>query len=251
MITSFVASLALLGLQEGRWLPTSVTPDLLVRRVDDRLATLSKATLTYQYNYDKKSVGSAYAVCEGTIVKPGVFWLQVPQMVPTRERDPMNRERWISDGKHFGMSTEPKFPTPGPLAKRPGVPAKPASIWFTDFSRVIFSGLGQKTNPMQKFLKDALGQGFKPNVLVRSLTFRGEKIISYQLNLAKGPIKYQVVIDGRGWLPVSVLNTIGKDATRWTAVKWNLRPGKSLNPAKVKFIKQGATTAFSPKPPQR
>ena len=250
MITPIVASLALLGLQEGRWQPTPVTADLLARRTDDRLATLSKATLSYQYNYDKASVGHAYAVCEGTIVKPGVFWLQVPRMEPTNQRDPMNRERWISDGKHFGMSTEPKFPVPGPLVKRPGVPSKPASIWFTDFSRVIFSGLGQATHPFQKFLADARKLGFKPNVAVRELTFRGQKIISYRLNLVKGAVNYQIVIDGRGWLPVSVLNTIGKDTTRWSAVNWNLRPGKLLDVNRVKFIKQGATTTFSPKPPR-
>jgi hypothetical protein len=160
VIIPFVASLALLAPQEGRWVPTSVTPAVLAQRVDRRLATLSKATLSYQYDFEKSTVGRAFVICTGTIVSPGVFWLQVPKLDLTNAKEPMQRERWISDGKRFGMAAEPNEPKPGPIAKRPGVPSKPTQIWFSNFSRVIFSGLGQPVQPFAKLLGDAKRQGY-------------------------------------------------------------------------------------------
>ena len=247
MITPIVAALAFQNNQEGRWVSSSVTPTLLAQRMDQSLASLKKATVTYQYDFDG-GIGHGFAICVGTIVAPGVFKVQVPRVNPKNQRDAINYEDWVSDGKRFGIGVEPADVVPRPISKRPGAPKDPLGMWPVDFSKVIFSGLGQPTQPMAKFVKSAAKAGFKSDLLSRSIHFEGRLRTWYRLVLTKGKAKYELLVDGSRYLPVTVTNIVGTQSTTWSKVDWNLKPGKSLDPSKVNFKKKGATLPLSPAP---
>ena len=236
-----------------QWQATTLTPAAVAKRVDDKLASLGKATLLYQYNHVRAEPhpnwGTAQAACYGIIAGPGRFWLQVPH-VDFARRDPINRELWISDGKRFSSVIEPNDPAPRPIAQRPKGPAQPAAVWFIDFSRVILSGLGRPTKPLQGFVADARRMGFKVVSQARSYAYRGRKRDDYRIVATKGAIRYEIVVDGWGNVPVSVTNTIGKkDRSGWAAVRWDLKP-KTLDVGSINFRRRGATTGFGSAPPR-
>lgn len=217
--------------------------------MDKSLASLKKATVKYQYDFDG-AIGHGFAICEGTIVAPGVFKVQVPRVNPNNQRDAINYEDWVSDGKRYGMAVEPANVVPGPISKRPGAPKNPAGMWAVDFSKVIFAGLGQPTQPITKFVRAAAKAGFKSELLSRSIHFEGRLRTWYRLVLTKGNANYELLVDGAGYLPVAVTNKVGAQTTTWSKVDWNLKPGKSLDPSKVNFKKKGATLPLSPTPPR-
>ncbi len=215
--------------------------------MDRSLATLSKTVVKYRYDFDGQ-IGHGYAVCEGTILAPGKFKVQVPNIDPIHERSPINYEDWISDGKRFGSAVEPANVIPRPISKRPGAPANPLGMWPLDFSKVIFSGLGQPTQPLTKFVTAAAKAGYKSDLMSRSIHFEGKLRTWYRLVLTKGNANYEILIDAARYLPVAVTNKVGKLTTSWTLVQWNLGPGKQLDPSKVSFKKRGATLPLSPAP---
>ena len=235
MLTPFVALLAVLPpSSQGEWVATALTPIALADKTDARLANLRNANLTYHFSFYKEALGYAFADCEAKIVSPTVFWLQIPN-VDARRKNTIEFETWISDGKRFGKSLNPEKPRPAPLSSRPGVPPKPASIWFSDFSRVILSGLGQTTHPFASLVKDAKVQGYKTTSEVRRMTVGGKAYISYRLVLTKGKARYETVIDGRQFLPVSVTNTIGDvDNSRWSGKLWSF-PNKPIDASVARF----------------
>lgn len=247
MITPIVAALALQNNQEGRWVSSSVTPTVLAQKIDQSLATLKRTTVKYQYDFNGK-IGRGFAICEGTIVAPGVFKVQVPRVNSSNAREAINYEDWVSDGRRYGMAVEPANVVPRPISKRPGAPKNPLAIWAVDFSKVIFSGLGQPTRPMSKWVVAAAKAGFKSDLLSRSIHYEGRLRTWYRLVLTKGNTNYELLVDGSRYLPVAVTNKVGDQITTWTKVDWNLKPGKSLDPSKVNFKKKGATLPLSPSP---
>ena len=132
--------------------------------------------------------------------------------------------------KRFGSATEKasggasvrKNPArhPSPVVRRR--PSSPTQAWFSDFSRVILSGVGRPSSPLTKLVKDARSSRYKVSSDVRTLDYQGRKVTSYRIVLVRGSSRYEVVVDGRRFLPVSVTNTIGPtDNTRWSAVRWS------------------------------
>lgn len=250
MITPLVALLLLAPTDEGQWVSTSLTPLSLAVKTDAQLASVRNAILSYRFSWLKDAVGSAYADCESTIVSPTRFRIQIPN-VDTRRKNVIVYETWISDGKHFGRGVDEARPEPGPLTARPGVPAKPASVWFSDFSRVILSGLGQATHPFASLVNDAARQGYKTTTAVRRLKADGREYLSYRLVLAKGPARYETIIDGKRFLPVSVTNFYGKtDSSRWTGRLWTF-PKKAVDASTVRFKTAAKAPSLSPKPQRR
>lgn len=256
MIPTIAASLAVLAPQTKTkttsWVATPLTPAAVAKRVDDTLATMGKATVRYQYIYDRPyehpEGGHAQAACIGHIVGPGKFWIQVPNM-DFRRRDPINYEIWIADGKRFSSVVDPADPNPRPIAQRPLGPKSPASVWFTDFSRVILSGLGRPTHPLEGFVADARRQGFNVVAQARAFPYKSGVQRDFRIVVFKKAIRYEIIIDARGNMPYSVTNTIGTDQkTLWRDVEWNFRPGKALNAAAVSFRKKAAAPALSPEP---
>lgn len=229
-----------------------MTPVALARKVDGQLATLSKATLSYTFEFSREEIGRGMAACLGHIVSPKKFFVQVARIDP-KSREAIVRERWIADGNRFGAADEQVSPPqPKPFAQRPAPPAHPLSVWYTDFGRVILSGLGRPTHPFETFLKEAASNGYKITARARTFTYKGQKRSSYQLVVYKGVVRYETVIDGRGFVPVSVMNTIGpKTFSRWFNVEWNLRPGKTLNVQACRFVTPGPMRRFVPRPPLR
>ena len=225
-------------------------PLMLAAKTDTQLSTLRNATLNYRFSWFKDSVGSAYADCEAKIVSPKEFWIQLPN-IDTHRKDVINFETWKSDGRRFGRSIYPDRPRPGLLSSRPGLPAKPATAWFSDFSRIILSGVGQTTHPFANLVKDAVKGGFKATTQFRRLRLEGKEYVSYRLVLAKGAARYETVIDGRRFLPVSVTNTVGKvDNSRWSGPMWTF-PKKPIDASVTRFTTGAKGTAPSAKPRPR
>lgn len=242
MITPFVALLAVLPPSvEGQWGTSPLTPLALAAKADDRLATLRNAKLTYHYTYYKEAVGFAFADCEANIVAPNVFWLQVPNVNPKRN-NVIEHETWIADGRRFGSAVNPDQPRPKPLALRPKGTPKPVNAWFTDFSRIILSGLGQPTHPFTGLVQDATRSGYRVGTEVRKLTLKGQRYTSYRLVLSKGKTRYETVIDGDRFLPVSVTNTVGDvDNSRWSGRLWSF-PRKPISRSIATFRAPAKTT---------
>lgn len=252
MITPLLVGLVLLDVQtkDGQWGKSDLTPTALAKKADDKLANLSKAMVTYTFAYVKNdrtpNRETGFATCEATIISPNKYWLQVPNLDRSR-RESLNFETWISDGKRFGRGVQPDVPVPGPLSARPAPPAKPGAAWFTDCSRVIFSGLGRPTRPFQSLLTDLGRQGFKATTNFRTYTMKGRRHPTYRLVALKGNVRYETIFDGYGWVPISVMNTIGtQNNSRWADVKWQLKPGKNLDPSVVRFKKAGAVRELVP-----
>lgn len=244
MITTIVAALALTHFQEGRWVSTTVTPTQLAQRVDNALAKLSKVVVNYRYDFDGQ-IGHAFGSFSGTIVAPGVFNVEVPVVDPIHERNAINTETWIADGKRFGKSMSMPKITPVPISKRPGAPANPLASWSVDFSRVIFSGLGQPTAPISKVVTAAARAGYKSDIKSRTIHFEGRKRTWYMLVLSRGKARYEILVDAVGYLPVSIKNQTGSMKASWGMVDWNLKPGKALDPKLASFPKISAQAPSS------
>lgn len=248
MITSLCALVLLAPPPEGQWAPTTLTPLDLARRVDTRLATLSNAMLNYRFTYIDQKVGSGYADCEGSIFSPTTFRVQVP-VVDTRRRNVLDRETWIADGKRFASRMASEASDPVPLAKRTAPPARPAAAFYENPSLVLFSGLGRATHPLEGVLKDASRLGLQPKAETRWLRFQGHQIVSYRIVLDNPKVRYELVIDGKGFLPVSITNSRGlSDSVRWSGVRWNLRPGKALDRSVITFRKPAGVVPLSGTP---
>jgi len=253
VITTLVAGLALAAPSfQSDWTPARFTPEVLAKRVDDRLATLKKATLKYHFIYQKATFGHGESVCDCTFVDPNRFWIMVPKLDPAKESEGIENETWVADGKNFGKAVLPKDAVPGPMANRPKVPAKALSAWFTNFSKVILAGVGRPTKPLQSLVADARRQGFRTVAETRSFPYQGRTFVSHRLTLSKGPARYEIVVDPRGDVPVTITNTIGKDFSRWVQVDWNLRPkGKEYDPNNARFLKgaPAPNTVLKPRRP--
>ncbi len=235
------------------WHASPLSPVAVAKRVDNQLATMKRATLLYQYSHVRAAPhpnwGAAQAACYGMVAGPGKFWIEVPHLdFRPSVKAPIEKEVWIADGKRFSGVIAPGDPAPKPIAQRPPGPARPAAVWFIDFSRVILSGLGRATHPLEGFVADARRMGFKVVSHERSYLYKGVRRPNYRIVALKGNIRYEIVIDGWGNVPTSINNSIGTtDHSGWAAVRWDLKP-KALDVAAINFQKKGATLGLSPAP---
>ncbi len=234
---------------EGQWGPTPMTAPALAAKVDNALATLKGVTVHFVYVYNT-SVAYATKVCDGTFVSPTKFRLQVPAYDPKKE-PVVDYETWVADGTSFGSIKSSSFPKPqSSVTHRPAGPAHPANLWFADFTRSMFYGVGQPTHPLQRFVSDARAQGYKIAVQTRRFPFRGAERTWYRLVAAKGTQRYETVFDATGYLPVNVTNTSGpKDSVHWYEVRWS-KP-KTLDASVARFTApksmQGSSSAPRPR----
>ncbi len=249
MITPLVAYLAVAPANDGQWTAATTTATAVAQRVDANLATMRNTKVKYQFFY-KRGEENGYMTCESTVIGPGVYWMQVPE-VNAKRMPNMVRERWISNGKRFGKSVEPDGPRPGPLTKRPSPYASPAAAWFTNFSRTIMLGIAAGSRPFQSLLADAGRQGYKSAFQQRQFTRGGTKTTQYRTVLTKGPARYEIVVDGRFMLPVSIVNYANaNDNTRWSGVSWQ-HSRKPMDASIATFRPPAKTTILSQAPRPR
>ena len=250
MIPTIAALILAPSTPEGQWGPTSLTAVALAQKVDRALATLSGVTMHFTYVYDTTDA-YAFKTCEGTFVSPTTFRFEMPVFDP-KAKATVSFETWVADGKRFGRSFgRDNFPKPQtPVAQRPKGPAHPASVWFADCSRVMLSGAGQATHPVERFVAEARAQGFKLVVETRHLNFKGRNGVWYRLVASKGPARYETVFDAAGYLPVNVINKSGPKAqVRWYEVRWG-KP-KRIDASVARFIQPRSTTSPAPAPRPR
>lgn len=249
-MTPFLALLvALPSSNDGQWGATSMTPLALARGVDEKLATLRQTKLSYFFTYVKKSVGSGYDQCEGSILEPGRFFLKVP-IVDPKAHPVVNEEWWVSDGRRYGQGLHEEPFRIVPLGQRPAGPASPVNAWFSNFSRVILSGVGRRSHPLQNLVVDAARQKFSTVAQMRVLAFQGKRYTQHRLVLVKGLARYEIDVDGHFMLPTGVVNFVGSnDNTRWSAVRWDF-PRKPIDPKVISFRTPKVVTP-SAGPPRR
>lgn len=249
MIPTIAALVLAPSTPEGQWGPTNLTAPALARKVDNALATLTGVTMHFVYVYDTSDAYGMKA-CEGTFVSPTTFRFEMPVFDP-KAKATVSYETWVADGKRFGRSLATAFPKPQvPVAQRPKGPAHPASVWFADCSRVMLSGAGQATHPLERFVADAQAQGFRLAVENRHLTFQGRKGSWYRLVATKGPARYETVFDAAGYLPVNVINTNGPKAqVRWYEARWG-KP-KRIDASVARFTQPKSVTSPAPAPRPR
>ena len=247
MIPTLAALLVLAPpIPDGQWGRADLTPLALANKVDTRLATLPRARLSYEFWYEKEAVGHGHMDATGTIVSPGVFSVEVPNVDPDR-RPAILRECWVSDGRRFGSALG-ELPTVAAARKRPPGPTEPVRTWFSDFSRTILSGLGRPTHPMASLVTSARRAGYRTTVDLRKIQARGRLWRQYRLVVAKGPMRYETIIDGDYLVPASVVNMVGKtDNTRWSAVRWTF-PKRPIDPAAVAFKRAAPAPRRAPSP---
>lgn len=217
-------------------MPSKLPAATIVRKVDQRLATLGPATLTFHYTFFRPKIGGGQFEGNATILSPKVYRLQMPQVDPTRP-NVIAGLVWLSDGKHFGQGTISQPPKPASLSSRPRPNPKPLNDWFNNFSLSILSSVGLQANTFTKLLSQAKAAKYSIVTQQRTLRFQGHTILSYRIVMAKNGLRYETVFDGHGFVPVTVTNTLGQqDTTRWSAVRWSLRP-KSIDRSVLAFRK--------------
>ena len=242
-----LAALVLLvpSVPEGQWVPAGLTPMALAAKVDNRLATLPRARLSYEFWWQKETIGYGSMQGEGTVVSPRVFRMLVPN-VDTRRPNVIEKEYWISDGRRFGSEIG-RFPTAATAGKRPGGPTNPVRTWFSDFSRTILSGLGRPTHPIASFVASAQREGYQTTVNLRKIRAKGRLWQQYRLLVAKGPARYETIIDADYLVPSSVVNMVGKDNSRWSGVRWAF-PKRPIPATEVAFRKPAPAPRSAPSP---
>ena len=229
---------------EGQWGPAKLSAPMLAQRVDNALATLAGVTVHFVYVYNT-SLAWATKDCDGTIVSPKKFRLELP-IFDLKRKAIVDYETWVADGDRFGSVASSHFPKAQmPTARRPIGPAHPASVWFADCTRVMFSGIGQPTRPLERFVADAKAQGYGLAVQERHLRFRGREGTWYRLVASKGSARYETVFDATGYLPVNVINTSGpKDSVHWYEVQW--RKPKTVDASVAKFTQPKSVQSPAP-----
>ncbi len=216
-------SLALLSPQapSQSWTKYEKTPLALAQELDRALHTLKPSKLDYEMECSTAQYrGLMHCHCE--FVNPKRFHVEYPILTDS-ERTGFYRETLIAKGGKLAMRDQGSDPHVGPLPATRPLARNLLRDWFKNDTRAMFTAVGSRSNPFATLVNDANrpGSGYAAKAEQREVKFvdptgkshtvKTERIVITRDAVhtkREGDLMYEVIVDDRFHLPVSMTNTI-------------------------------------------
>jgi hypothetical protein len=223
------------GQGSSQWGPTKITPEVLAKKTDDRLHTIENASVAYVYQF-QLAAGQGAIGGMAEIKNQTTYRIQAPVVGYTEKEGPYWEAR-IADGSK--LITYPKSEKgkskSGPLNPTIQFPASFLVAWLHGNVKFLFDAVGTKANPLE-----ALVQSVRANpsysVIAQERTIRvhGIPVTQYRIYIEHdkrksktlGELYYEVDIDGKYFIPITMNNLTKKDGKKYSSsmmnTAWNL-----------------------------
>lgn len=130
----------------------------------------------------------------------------------------------ISNGVQKVEFKHKKFGQPVPIASPLGSGSAAPNEWIRSFSRLMFVRLTDNRDSLGELVKLLTAdKGMTVNVEERTLERNGKKVHNYRIRVERtpaaaakaGPMRFEIVVDGARWMPVTVRTESGSDKKLW------------------------------------
>jgi hypothetical protein len=236
------------------WTTSADSPLALAQSVDAKLHQLGPTTLTYAYECAVAPF-KGFILSQCAIEGPKMFHIEYP-LVTNNERKGMLRVTLIEKGGKLASKVQDGKTQIGPAPLTRPLPSDLIKDWFKNDAEDLFKAIGSPVNPFTALVRRASspGSGLLVKAEHREVTARapdGRHLLRDQRIIitrdaahekSDGKLLYEIVIDEKHRLPVSITNTVqvGKVTfgTRLSHCDWHTRfekTDKKIDPRMFDF----------------
>ena len=221
------------------WTPSSTPPLVLAAQVDSAMHSLSNTVFAYRFAFVTAiGRGALFNAC--AIAGPKMFHIEYP-VIGTVERDGVKRVTVVANGSKMGRKVQDKPVQAIPFGPYKLLPGDLVKDWFKGCVGDLFSSVGTRLNPVTMLVSQASrpGSGYVVRAEKRRVFLMGQPNDNDRIVIERTPagaakegsLFYEIVVDSKHYLPISLTNTIhiGKimytvdlDQSHWRRFKKDL-----------------------------